>query len=129
MPAGLNAIEAEMNNSGQNNRKTKVFFAEMKLAVIASGMAMLFCHGYTNACPIQNVQQTHIGTHEGIKGECSNNGLRISCVFIEADGISCDGPGGSFSGNDLDDLIFSACGCSHQKEEEKRQKQELQNYG
>ncbi len=62
------------------------------------------------------------------QGRCSNNGLPISCIFIEGEGITCDGPGGGYSGEDLNSLIFSACGCSSEKEEEKQEKKELKKY-
>jgi hypothetical protein len=101
----------------------------MKLAVILSSMAMLlFYHDVANACSIQNVQKVQIGDYKGIKGRCSNNGLPISCIFIEGEGISCDGPAGSYSGDDLNSLVFSACGCSTEKEEEKKEKKELKEY-
>lgn len=100
----------------------------MKLAFIGFGMAVLFAHGITNACSIQDVQNVQIGVSKGIEGRCSNNGLPISCVFIDGDGISCDGPGGSYSGDDLKGLTFSACGCSSEKEKEKQDKKELKEY-
>lgn len=100
----------------------------MKLAVIGFSMAMLFCHGVSSACSIQDAQKVQIGDYKGIKGKCSNNGLPISCIFIEGEGITCDGPSGSYSGDDLNALVFSACGCSSEKEEEKQEKKELKGY-
>ncbi len=53
----------------------------MKLAVIGFSMAVLFCHGVTSACSIQDVQKVQIGDYKGIKGRCSNKwAADILCI-------------------------------------------------
>jgi hypothetical protein len=95
----------------------------MKKAVMGFAMAMSFFHGIASACSMEDAQNVQIGDHEGVQGHCSNNGLRISCSSVQDGGILCDGPGGSYSGDDLNELIFSACGCtSNQEEKEKEQR-------
>jgi hypothetical protein len=92
--------------------------SEMKLAVMGVTIALLFGHNVTYAgCIIQDEQRVTIGDSTGIEGVCSNNGLAISCQFIQGQGITCGGPIGIFSGDDLNSLIVSACGCSTQEEE------------
>jgi hypothetical protein len=100
----------------------------MKLAIIGFSMAVLFVHSVSSACSIRDKEDVQIGAYKGIQGKCSNNGMPISCIFIEGGSISCDGPGGSYSGDDLNDLIYSACDCSYQEEEQKEEKKELKQY-
>ncbi len=88
-------------------------------------MAMTLFHGIASACSILNPEKIQIGSHKAIRGVCSNNGMRISCMLIEGFGIECDGPSGGYTGSDLDSLIFSACGCSIEQEKELQLKKEL----
>ncbi len=96
----------------------------MKRAVIGFIAAMVLICDVGYACSLLNKKEAQIGDSKGVEGVCSNNGLPISCIFV-GEGITCDGPGGSYSGNDLDSLIFSACGCSAQEERELQEKKEL----
>ncbi|GEM_PF-3245835 len=65
------------------------------------------------ACDIVNTRQISIGTSEGIAGECSNTGRPIECIDNGggADGLNCNGPEGSLNGSNLQQLIFTVCGC------------------
>lgn len=76
-------------------------------------------------CSIINVEKSQIGSSTGAKGVCSNNGLPITCVFKEGDGAQCDGPSGGYTGIDLNALIFSACGCSIEEENDLTLKKQL----
>lgn len=97
----------------------------MKKAVIATIIAFLTFHGVAAACTILNRHEVQSGDSKSIEGVCSNNSLPITCNFAKGEGITCAGPGGSYSGADLDTLIFSACGCSAQDEKEMREKNKL----
>ena len=63
------------------------------------------------ACTMEEARDIHEGPHKGLKGVCSNNGMEVSCIEQGGEDYSCSGPGGSFRGNDLGTLVFSACGC------------------
>jgi hypothetical protein len=97
----------------------------MKTAVLAAVIALLSCHGAAAACSIQNRQEVQVGDSKGVRGVCSNNGSSITCTFVQGEGITCDGPAGSYNGSDLNALVFSACGCSAQQEKEMQEKKEL----
>ena len=99
----------------------------MNIAVMILGIALLLAQGDAHACSILNEKKVTIGDYPGIEGVCSNNGLPISCQFVEGEGITCDGPAGSYTGDDLKSLIFSACGCSTERQEEQHLKKELEN--
>ncbi len=100
----------------------------MKSVVIAFALVLLFCYEVAHACSIQNEKRVQIGVHMGIEGVCSNNGLPITCEFEEGEGITCDGPSGGYTGYDLKSLIYSACGCSEEDYENKKEKEELKEY-
>jgi hypothetical protein len=98
----------------------------MKSAVIGGAIALVvLLHGVASACTIQNRKEVQIGDSKGVTGVCSNNGGTISCTFVTGEGITCDGPAGSYNGNDLNALVYSACGCSAQEERELQEKKEL----
>jgi len=98
----------------------------MKRAVIGAFMAVvLLSHGVASACSIQDRKDVQVGDSKGVEGVCSNNGAAIACTFVAGEGITCNGPAGSYNGNDLNALIFSACGCSDQEEREQQEKKEL----
>jgi hypothetical protein len=97
----------------------------MKIAVMVFAAAMVFCSGVASACSVQNKKEIQSGDNKGFEGVCSNNGLPISCSFVPGEGITCDGPGGGYNGYDLNALIFSACGCSSQEEQEQQEKKAL----
>jgi len=98
----------------------------MTRAVIGFIVAViLLFHDVASACSIQNKKDVQIGDSKGVTGVCSNSGAPISCTFVEGEGITCDGPAGSYNGDDLNALIFSACGCSAQEERELKEKKEL----
>jgi len=85
----------------------------MKQMIIFIGIVLLFCNGFAYACTIENAQKTEIGANKAIEGVCSNSGEQISCQYVTGEGVRCDGPEGGFSGADLSNVIFSACGCSY----------------
>jgi hypothetical protein len=87
--------------------------------------AILLLHGVASACSIQERKEVQAGDSKGVEGVCSNNGAAISCTFVAGEGITCDGPAGSYNGNDLDALISSACGCSEQEERVLQEKKAL----
>ncbi len=87
--------------------------------------AALFFHGTASACSILNQEKVQVGSRKGVKGVCSNNNMPITCIFQEGTGIECDGPSGGYTGYELDSLIFSACGCTTEKEKEQQMKREL----
>ncbi len=98
----------------------------MKIAVLGLCIAIAALEGTALACTIQNARETLVGNNNAVTGACSNNGLPITCQFKEGTGFACDGPAGSYSGSDLNTLIFSACGCSVQDEREKGQKKQIE---
>jgi len=97
----------------------------MKCAGLLLIVLLIFSHGIAHACSILDQKKVQIGTSDGIEGVCSNNGLSISCEVSDEDEISCDGPGGSYSGFDLNSVIYSACGCSSEEERGTQLKEEL----
>lgn len=62
-------------------------------------------------CSIENTTETEVGPSKGVAGTCSNNGEPIECNYALDGTISCTGPNGTVSNDDLDALIASACGC------------------
>jgi hypothetical protein len=98
---------------------------DMKTAITAFSMITLLFFDTAFACTIQGQKKIQIGGNEGIEGVCSNSGLPISCADLGSDEVSCSGPGGGYSGYDLETLIFSACGCSAQEENEQQLKKDL----
>ncbi len=98
----------------------------MKTALIASILfGLLSFQTVSAACSIQNRKDTQVGSSKAIEGTCSNNGLPITCQIDDSGGISCDGPEGSYNGYDLNALVFVACGCSSQQEQQLDEKKEL----
>jgi hypothetical protein len=83
----------------------------MNSIIIAMLYIAISVHGPAYECSIVDKERAERGAHEGVKGNCSNNGDSIVCIFEEGRGVTCDGPEGTFSGYDLNELIFSACGC------------------
>lgn len=83
----------------------RILFALPLLVTMITGAAA------ASDCGIENAVRTEVGPNGGITGACSNNGETVDCSYgIEGD-ITCNGPEGTFNGNDLDGLIASACGC------------------
>ncbi len=97
----------------------------MKPVLLSFIVALTLFHTNSSACSILNAEKIHIGSRIAIRGVCSNNGLRITCHLIEGFGIECDGPSGGYTGYDLNNLIFDACGCSTEQEREQQLKREL----
>ncbi len=97
----------------------------MRQAFISFMIVVLFAGAAGAECVIVNQEKIHVGSYAGMKGRCSNNDLPITCIMMEGTGIECDGPGGGFTGYNLETLIFAACGCSAQKENELQQKRRL----
>jgi hypothetical protein len=84
--------------------------------------------GTAYACSVLNKERAHVGVSKGFRGECSNNGYPITCLLEEGSWVSCNGPGGSYSGTNLNSLIFSACDCKAAEERRKKQIEEMINY-
>lgn len=98
----------------------------MKRTVIGCTVAaVLLLHGVASACSIQDKKEVQIGDNKGVTGVCSNSGAPITCTYVAGEGTTCDGPAGSYNGNDLNALIFSACGCSEQEERVLQEKKAL----
>jgi hypothetical protein len=74
-------------------------------------MALFVPNVSAQDCRINDVEETTLGTNRAIEGTCSNSGLPVRCTYNEDNSIGCEGPGGTFSGDDVDTLIISACGC------------------
>ena len=85
----------------------------MKLHLIALGITALFLSETVFACEILDKRKIHRGFNDGIEGVCSNNGSPIQCLYRGkySGGITCSGPQGTNSGYDLENLIYSVCGC------------------
>ena len=97
----------------------------MKLIMCLFYILILVYGNTIYACSIKDGKNVEIGASNGIEGVCSNNKLPISCEYLGNDEISCDGPGGGYSGYDLESVVFSACGCSSEDENEKKLLEEL----
>lgn len=98
----------------------------MKRIFVRFSLATLFVYVILYPCYIMKQENIRVGSYQGIQGSCSNNGLPISCILMEGVGVECDGPSGGYTGYDLDYLIFAACGCSVQEEEERRLQREFE---
>ena len=85
----------------------------MKLCLIALGLTALFLNEAVFACEIYDKKKVHKGFYDGIAGVCSNNGKKIECLDVGkySGGITCSGPQGTNSGYNLQNLIYSVCGC------------------
>ncbi len=88
--------------------------------------ATLFYFNLFYPCYVMNQEKVQVGSFPGVRGECSNNGLPISCILMEGVGVECDGAGGGYTGYDLGYLVFAACGCSVQEEKERLLKREFE---
>jgi putative hemolysin len=86
---------------------------KMSKALLFCCIAGLLGSGSALACDIVNKQEISVGVSTGVAGECPNNGGSIQCISDEqgSEGLTCNGPEGSYSGSDLPDLIATACGC------------------
>ena len=75
------------------------------------------------ACDLIDKRKIRVGVSEGIAGKCSNNTLPIQCASDgkESTRLTCNGPEGSYSGSDLQDLISTACGCSANSDNGRRE--------
>lgn len=85
-----------------------------KFAVRVLCCASLLAMGVSDAlaCRIENEKRFQEPFHQGIKGTCSNNQEEIRCIEEGDNGFTCTGKGGTFSGSDVNTLIFSACACA-----------------
>jgi hypothetical protein len=98
----------------------------MKTLLMTLLMALALSHSMATACSILNREEVQVGPNKGVKGICSNNGFPITCTRMEdADLLQCEGPSGVYSGTDPNALVFSACGCSEARDEQKRLEREL----
>ena len=90
----------------------------MKLQIFALGLTAIFINNSLYACDIVDKRNVNSGEKKGVAGVCSNNGSKIECYDAGENqgGITCSGPEGTNSGYNLQNLIFSVCGC-HDNEE------------
>ena len=98
----------------------------MRKLIIALVIIMACIPASGHACSLLNRENIRVGSHVGIRGICSNNKLPITCILLEGMGVECDGPSGGYTGYDLNELVFSACGCTIEQEKEKLMKEELE---
>ncbi|OGW41601.1 MAG: hypothetical protein A2010_18520 [Nitrospirae bacterium GWD2_57_9] len=89
-------------------------------------LILILLPGFAFACSLLQQEKTFVGSRPAIKGICSNNGMPAICLFREGTGVECDGPSGGYTGYDLYSLIFSACGCSSEEENELWLRKELE---
>jgi hypothetical protein len=81
------------------------------LAVLPVFITVITGVAAASDCGIERAVQTDGGPNAGVTGKCSNNGEPIECRNASDGSISCTGPEGNYSGDNLDALIASACGC------------------
>jgi hypothetical protein len=86
----------------------------MNKTAIGLSLVLLLCYSIASACTIKNPKNVEMGASKGIEGVCSNTDAAISCEYVSGAGVRCHGPSGSFSGSDLSQVVFSACGCSYE---------------
>lgn len=99
----------------------------MRAFLIISSLAL--SPHLVEACNIVNERRVRIGLDQGIRGQCANNGQEIFCsTNIDEGGIFCQGPGGSVNGNNIRMLVWSACGCTWEEEEQQRLEEQLEMY-
>jgi len=98
----------------------------MNFANVILGMAIFCSYSVSFACSIQDPQDVHGRLNDGVEGVCSNNGFPISCEYTGDNEVSCDGPAGSYAGNNLNNIVFSSCGCSTGEEQGKQLKEDLE---
>ena len=85
----------------------------MRKGVVLLGFLGLINAGLAAACDIDDKREIQVGTGTGVAGACSNNGSPVQCFGEgeEADSLTCNGPEGSYSGSNLQQLVSAACGC------------------
>lgn len=95
-----------------------------RLAIIL-GLAVSFATSSLLACDIVEKRTFHSGFRKGVRGVCSNNNRQIQCFYSGKyqGGLTCDGPLGTNSGYNLQDLIDAVCGCSPEDEADNPQYQ------
>jgi hypothetical protein len=82
-----------------------------------------------DACTILNKRSVRMGVEKGIQGQCANNGQSIACTLgDEGEGINCSGPEGNFSGDNMVELVSSACGCGDPRQSPGTLEQQLESY-
>ena len=102
---------------------------KVKLAIVTIlCMIILISLETSFACSVLNKEKASIGVSKGFRGECSNNGSKVTCVLEQGSWVNCSGWGGSFSGTVLNSLIFSACQCKAQEERGKSLEKQLEVY-
>lgn len=92
----------------------------MKFYLFILSLAAVLMSNTLFACDIVEARKVHRGFSDGIEGVCSNNGGEIDCYYAGKyrGGITCSGPRGTYSGYNLQNLIYSVCGCSAQERDE-----------
>ena len=101
----------------------------MKLVTAAiCCMVLLFGVETAYACSVLNKSPARLGVSKGFRGECSNNGYKITCVLEEGAWVNCSGYGGSASGTNLNSLIYSVCRCTADEERRRRLEEEMFDY-
>lgn len=101
----------------------------MKIVFLLLGFLAMLANYPLYACDIVDEKDIQRGDTPGVGGYCSNNGEKIECYEVGEyyGGITCDGPQGVYSGYNLMNLIYSACNCSPEDEEniEEQMRREL----
>lgn len=97
--------------------------------VVCSTVAALLLAGVAGACTIVDKRPARLGVEKGVEGRCANNGERIICTLSdEGEGITCSGPAGDFSSDNMVQLVRSACGCPGPQQAPQTLEQQLENY-
>jgi hypothetical protein len=73
--------------------------------------ALLSAAAAAQDCGIDNAVASNLGPGKAVTGTCANSGQPVECDYAVDGTVSCTGPNGSFSGNDPNALVASACGC------------------
>lgn len=63
------------------------------------------------ACEIEDKRPVKLGADEGVTGRCPNSGSKVTCIYQEGEGWTCEGPEGSYTGASEATAAASACGC------------------
>ena len=101
----------------------------MKLAMVTIlCIVLLISLDTAFACSVLNKEKARLGVSKGFRGECSNNGYKITCVLEQGSWVNCSGYGGSRSGTNLNSLIYSVCKCSGQEERRRSLEKQLEVY-
>ncbi len=102
----------------------------MKITLQSLILASIFLSNALFACDIVEKRRVHRGMNKGIAGVCSNDGSDIECYYAGqySGGLTCSGPQGTNSGYNLQNLIYSVCGCGREDRDDNLQEQINQEF-